>query len=69
MTRREELLFHQEVKFRNKVVEYLTDWVLLSDDKRHSLPTELTVLSKYVDLISYKFFSDKLLLVLQFMNF
>ncbi|KAK3754965.1 hypothetical protein QZH41_017349 [Actinostola sp. cb2023] len=49
MTRREELLFHQEMKFRNKLVEYLTDWVLLFDDKRQHLPLDLTVLSNELD--------------------
>ena len=55
MTRREELLFHQEMKFRNKLVEYLTDWVLLFDDKRQHLPLDLTVLSKYDHSLSLCF--------------
>lgn len=28
MRRRDDLSFRQEMKFRNKLVEYLTDWVL-----------------------------------------
>lgn len=28
MTRRDDLAFRQEMKFRNKMVEYLTDWVM-----------------------------------------
>jgi neurofibromin 1 len=28
MRRREDLLFRQEMKFRNKLVEYLTDWIM-----------------------------------------
>lgn len=28
MKRREDLAFRQEMKFRNKLVEYLTDWVM-----------------------------------------
>ncbi|XP_052834126.1 neurofibromin isoform X3 [Octopus bimaculoides] len=28
MTRRDELTFRQEMKFRNKLVEYLTDWIM-----------------------------------------
>lgn len=28
MTRRDDLAFRQEMKFRNKLVEYLTDWVM-----------------------------------------
>lgn len=28
MKRRDDLAFRQEMKFRNKMVEYLTDWVM-----------------------------------------
>lgn len=28
MSRRDDLAFRQEMKFRNKLVEYLTDWVM-----------------------------------------
>ena len=28
MKRRDELTFRQEMKFRNKLVEYLTDWIM-----------------------------------------
>lgn len=28
MNRRDDLAFRQEMKFRNKLVEYLTDWVM-----------------------------------------
>lgn len=28
MRRRDELTFRQEMKFRNKLVEYLTDWIM-----------------------------------------
>ena len=28
MSRRDELTFRQEMKFRNKLVEYLTDWIM-----------------------------------------
>lgn len=28
MKRRDELAFRQEMKFRNKMVEYLTDWIM-----------------------------------------
>lgn len=28
MMRRDDLAFRQEMKFRNKLVEYLTDWVM-----------------------------------------
>lgn len=46
MAKRDELLLHQEVKLRNKLVEYLTDWVLPSAEHRESIPAELSVLSK-----------------------
>ena len=28
MNRRDDLTFRQEMKFRNKLVEYLTDWIM-----------------------------------------
>lgn len=28
MTRRDDLTFRQEMKFRNKLVEYLSDWIM-----------------------------------------
>ena len=46
MARRDELLLHQEVKLRNKLVEYLTDWVLPSAEHHQSIPEELSALSK-----------------------
>lgn len=46
MARRHDLLLHQEVKLRNKLVEYLTDWVLPSAEHHQSIPAELSVLAK-----------------------
>ena len=46
MAKRGELLLHQEVKLRNKLVEYLTDWVLPSAEHHQSIPAELSVFSK-----------------------
>ena len=46
MAKRDELLLHQEVKLRNKLVEYLTDWVLPSAEHHQSIPLELSGLSK-----------------------
>lgn len=46
MAKRDELFLHQEVKLRNKLVEYLTDWVLPSAEHHQSIPAELSVLSK-----------------------
>lgn len=49
MAKRDELLLHQEVKLRNKLVEYLTDWVLPSAEHHQSIPLELSGLSKDLD--------------------
>ncbi|XP_020613799.1 neurofibromin-like [Orbicella faveolata] len=51
MAKRDELLLHQEVKLRNKLVEYLTDWVLPSAEHHQAegIPAELSVLSKDLD--------------------
>ena len=36
MRRRDDLSFRQEMKFRNKLVEYLTDWVM-GKQLKHSI--------------------------------
>ena len=38
MKRREDLLFRQEMKFRNKLVEYLTDWIMGNSHHNVSVP-------------------------------
>jgi len=57
MAKRDELLLHQEVKLRNKLVEYLTDWVLPSAEHHQAegIPAELSVLSKWVALLNSQF--------------
>jgi neurofibromin 1 len=40
MRRRDDLSFRQEMKFRNKLVEYLTDWALGSS---HQMATPGTM--------------------------
>lgn len=48
MKRRDDLAFRQEMKFRNKLVEYLTDWVM--GTAHHMAPssgTDVTSLTKY----------------------
>ena len=46
MSRRQELVFHQEFKFRNKLLEYLTDWIMHSSEEEKHIPLDLTVRSK-----------------------
>ncbi|XP_077995279.1 neurofibromin-like isoform X2 [Glandiceps talaboti] len=50
MSRRDDLCFRQEMKFRNKLVEYLTDWILgtsnqMSADDVRSMTRELDLAS------------------------
>ena len=46
MSHRDEVLFYQEIKFRNKLVEYLSDWVALASSDEVELPNEITVNSR-----------------------
>ena len=57
MAKRDELLLHQEGKLRNKLVEYLTDWVLPSAEHHQAegIPAELSALSKLVAFLNSKF--------------
>jgi len=54
MAKRDELLLHQEGKLRNKLVEYLTDWVLPSAEHHQAegIPAELSALSKLVAFLN-----------------
>ena len=47
MSHRDEVLFFQEIKFRNKLVEYLSDWVAHASNEESDLPYEITVNSRY----------------------
>ena len=51
MSHRDEVLFFQEIKFRNKLVEYLSDWVAHASNEETDLPYEITVNSRYIRLI------------------
>ncbi len=42
MKRREDLLFRQEMKFRNKLVEYLTDWIMGNSHQFNVQSNEIT---------------------------
>jgi len=66
MAKRDELLLHQEGKLRNKLVEYLTDWVLPSAEHHQAegIPAELSALSKLVAFLSSQFPIDNLLRLL-----
>lgn len=54
MSHRDEVLFYQEIKFRNKLVEYLSDWVALASSDEVELPNEITVNSRYLDECAMK---------------
>lgn len=50
MARRDDLSFRQEMKFRNKLVEYLTDWVMgNSHQMQPTVFTDLTTLLRDLD--------------------
>lgn len=50
MARRDDLSFRQEMKFRNKLVEYLTDWVMgNSHQMQPAVYTDLTPLLRDLD--------------------
>lgn len=55
MAKRDELLLHQEGKLRNKLVEYLTDWVLPSAEHHQAegIPAELSALSKLEAFLNF----------------
>ena len=45
MIRRLDLSFRQEMKFRNELVNYLTDWVLHTQDENQNLSQEVQAIS------------------------
>ena len=51
MSHRDEVLFFQEIKFRNKLVEYLSDWVAHATIEETEMSYEITVNSRYIVLI------------------
>ncbi|XP_074643053.1 neurofibromin-like [Tubulanus polymorphus] len=50
MKRRDELTFRQEMKFRNKLVEYLADWIM--GNSHLNVPMEVCATSRELDLAS-----------------
>ncbi|KAI1285846.1 Neurofibromin [Halotydeus destructor] len=51
MARREDLAFRQEMRFRNKMVEYLAEWIMgNSHQNQHSTPADLVVVLRDLDL-------------------
>lgn len=51
MHRRDELTFRQEMKFRNKLVEYLTDWIM-GNSHQYSMQQDVTLMSRDLDQAS-----------------
>ena len=47
MSRRDELTFRQEMKFRNKLVEYLTDWIM-GNPHQLNVQGDVSAVSRYV---------------------
>lgn len=45
MSHRDEVLFFQDIKFRNKLVEYLSDWV--AREENNDFTHEILVNSRY----------------------
>ena len=45
MSRRDELTFRQEMKFRNKLVEYLTDWIM--GNPQMNVQGDVSAVSRY----------------------
>ena len=45
MLRRSDLAFRQEMKFRNRLVDYVTDWVLRSEEEIQNMAKEVLAIS------------------------
>lgn len=52
MTRRDDLLFRQEIKFRNKLVEYLTDWIMAGNTHQFQSNEMTQTLNRELDQAS-----------------
>jgi neurofibromin 1 len=59
MTRRDDLAFRQEMKFRNKLVEYLTDWVM-GTSHQIAPPTQgdVTLITRDLDQVTFQLFES-----------
>ncbi|XP_064619782.1 neurofibromin-like isoform X5 [Lineus longissimus] len=51
MNRRDELTFRQEMKFRNKLVEYLTDWIM-GNSHQLNVQGDISLMSRDLDQAS-----------------
>ena len=49
--RRDDLTFRQEMKFRNKLVEYLTDWIM-GNSHQLNVQGDVTLVSRDLDQAS-----------------
>lgn len=47
MGKRKDLFFLSEIKFRNKLVEYLTYWIMASSSESHSIPDDEKMLLRF----------------------
>jgi len=47
MLRRDDLTFRQEMKFRNKLVEYLTDWIM-GNSHQLNVQGDVFTMSRYL---------------------
>jgi neurofibromin 1 len=61
MLRRDELTFRQEMKFRNKLVEYLTDWIM-GNSHQLNVQGDVCLVSRFERV----FFTSAAFLILQF---
>lgn len=50
MLRRDDLTFRQEMKFRNKLVEYLTDWIM-GNSHQLNVQGDVCLVSRYGCLV------------------
>ena len=51
MARRVDLAFRQEMKFRNKLVDYITEWVLHASTEIEEVAPEILAISWFVNRI------------------
>ena len=56
MSRRDDLTFRQEMKFRNKLVEYLTDWIMGNPHQLTSVQGDVSIVSRYLRTCSWKLY-------------
>ena len=52
MNRRDDLTFRQEMKFRNKLVEYLTDWIMGNSHQLNMATGDVSIVSRDLDQAS-----------------